>query len=130
MQWCAADFNSTAPEIVELVEAWRIDSHTKRAVEGKLPVRVVEEIAKDAAFPPSSKKSLSRSSPEALAKFCNMIGLPVRFRPMMSSAPALAYIVLRDFQTGARINKLIAMEEERNKPAPAKPEVANRIGSS
>lgn len=120
--WCPEDFHGCAPEIVELAEAWRVDMHTKRAAEGGLPGAVVAEIAKDAAFPASSKKSLSRTSPDALAKLFNLLSVPLKIRPLISSAPALAYIVLRDFQTGARINELIARnnEEKDQAPKPAK----------
>lgn len=120
------DFNGCAPEIVELAEAWRVDRHTSRAAEGKLPAKVVEQIAKDAAFPASSKRSLSRTSPEALAKLFNLLSVPVKIRPLISSAPALAYIILRDFQTGARINELIAKNNEELEAAktPATPAAA------
>jgi hypothetical protein len=106
--WTAEDFRQCAPELVELAEAWRIDSHTKRAVKGKLPRVVVEEIKKDAAFPAGSKKSLSNSSPVTLSKMFNALKVPVAFKSIISAAPALAYIIVRDLQTGSRIEKLIA----------------------
>ena len=115
--WTPADFRDCAPELVELAEAWRIDAHTKRAAEGKLPRRVVDEIAKDAAFPPGSKRSLSTSSPVTLAKMFNAMRVPVTLKSVITVAPALVYIIVRDLKTGANINRLIADEEEQRKKA-------------
>jgi hypothetical protein len=108
LNWTAEDFRQTAPELIELCEAWRIECHTKRAAAGKLPKVVVEEIARGAAFPPGSKKSLSTSSPVTLAKMFNALKVPLAVKPILTAAPALAYIVVRDLQTTARIEKLIA----------------------
>jgi hypothetical protein len=110
--WTAEDFRFAAPELVELAEAWRIDVHTRHAVAGKLPQKLVAEIAKDAAFPPGSKRSLSNSSPVTLAKMFNALHVPAAFKPVITTAPALVYIIVRDLQTGARIDKLIALQEE------------------
>lgn len=105
--WTAEDFRQCAPELVELAEAWRVECHVKHAIKGKLPGVVVEEIKKDAAFPPGSKKSLSNSSPATLAKLFNSLKVPVAFKSMVSGAPALLYIIVRDLQTSSRIEKLI-----------------------
>ena len=116
--WTADDFRQCAPELIELAEAWRIDSHTKHAIKGKLPKVVVNEITKDAAFPPGSKKSLSNSSPVTLAKMFNSLKVPIAFKSVISAAPALAYIVVRDLQMGSRIERLIKDEAERAKQNP------------
>jgi hypothetical protein len=110
--WTPEDFRSVAAELVELAEAWRVDSHTKHAAAGRLPKPVVEEIARGAAFPPGSKKSLSNSSPATLAKMFNALKVPLAVKSVITTAPALAYIIVRDLQTSARIEKLIA----ENKP--------------
>lgn len=112
LAWSPDDFRQCAGELVELCEAWRIDSHTKRAAEGKLPGAVVKEIANGAAFPPGSKKSLSTSSPVTLAKMFNALKVPLAVKPIITTAPALAYIIVRDLQTSARIEKLIAEHKE------------------
>jgi len=118
LSWTPDDFRECAVELVELAEAWRIDSHTKHAAEGKLPAAVVKEIANGAAFPPSSKKSLSTSSPVTLAKMFNALKVPLAVKPLITTAPALCYIVVRDLQTSARIDKLIAEHKEHTeKPA-------------
>ena len=111
--WTAEDFRDAAPELVELAEAWRVDAHTKSAVAGKLPKRVVEEIAKDAAFPPGSKRSLSNASPQTLAEMFNALHVPLSFKKIVTLAPALVYIVVRDIQVGSRVQKMIADENER-----------------
>lgn len=115
--WTVEDFRQCAPELVELAEAWRIDSHTKAAAAGKLPAPVVNEIAKSAAFPPGSKKSLSTASPVTLAKMFNALKVPVAFKGIISAAPALAYIIVRDLQTSARIEKLVAEHKEHREKA-------------
>ena len=112
LAWTPDDFRQCAAELVELCEAWRVDSHTKRAAEGKLPAPVVKEIASGAAFPPGSKKSLSTSSPVTLAKMFNALKVPLAVKPVITTAPALAYIIVRDLQTSARIEKLIAEHKE------------------
>jgi len=119
--WTPEDFRGAATELVELAEAWRIDAHTRRAVAGKLPRKVVEEVAKDAAFPPGSKRSLSTSSPVTLAKMFNALRVPISLKAVITTAPALVYIIVRDLQTGSRIEKLIALELEREKPSAAAP---------
>jgi hypothetical protein len=68
---------------------------------------VVNEIAKDAAFPPGSKKSLSTSSPVTLAKMFNALKVPLAVKGIITAAPALVYIIVRDLQTGSRIEKMI-----------------------
>jgi hypothetical protein len=120
--WTPEDFRGAAPEIVELAEAWRIDAHTRRAVAGHLPRKVVDEVAKDSAFPPGSKRCLSTSSPVTLAKMFNALRVPISLKSVITTAPALIYIIVRDLQTGSRIEKLIAQEIEREKQAaqPAK----------
>jgi hypothetical protein len=114
--WTAEDFRFAAPELVELAEAWRIDARTRQAVAGKLPQKLVAEIEKDAAFPPGSKRSLSNTSPVTLAKMFNALHVPAGLKPVITTAPALVYIIVRDLQTGARIDKLIALQEEETKP--------------
>ena len=119
--WTPDDFRQCAVELVELAEAWRIDCHTKRAVAGKLPAPVVKEIAGGAAFPAASKKSLSTSSPVTLAKMFNSLKVPLAVKPIITTAPALAYVIVRDLQTSARIEKLIAEHKEHLKQGePAK----------
>ena len=113
--WTPADFNDCARELVELAEEWRISERTKQAVNGKLPARVVKEIAGDAAFPPGSKRSLSNSSPATLARMFNALRVPVSLKSVITVAPALAYIIVRDLKTGQRIDQLIADEEEKRK---------------
>ena len=123
--WSAEDFRDAAPELVELAEAWRVDVHTKRAVAGQLPRRVVDEIAKDAAFPAGSKRSLSTASPVTLAKMFNALRVPLSLKAVITVAPALVYIIVRDLQFGSRIEKLIATERARAAaplPAPKPPE--------
>jgi hypothetical protein len=112
LAWSPDDFRQCATELVELAEAWRIDCHTKHAAEGKLPAPVVKEIANGAAFPPGSKKSLSTSSPVTLAKMFNALKVPLAVKPVITTAPALAYIIVRDLQTSSRIEKLIAEHGE------------------
>jgi hypothetical protein len=121
--WTPEDFRGAATELVELAEAWRIDAHTRRAVAGHLPRKVVDEVAKDAAFPPGSKRSLSTSSPVTLAKMFNALRVPISLKAVITTAPALVYIIVRDLQTGSRIENLIAQEIERQKQAaqPATP---------
>ncbi len=114
----ADDFRGAAVELVELAEAWRIDTRTRQAAVGKLPRPVVEEIGKAAAFPPGSKKSLSNSSPATLAKMFNSLQVPVALKSVVSAVPALAYIIVRDIQTGARIEKLIT-EDKTARQTPA-----------
>ena len=118
--WTPDDFRQCAVELVELAEAWRVDAHTKHAVVGKLPRPVVEEIARGAAFPSASKKSLSTASPATLAKMFNALHVPVALKPIISTAPALAYLIVRDLQCHARIEKLIA--ENKVIEAPKTPE--------
>jgi hypothetical protein len=108
LAWSPDDFRQCAGELVDLAEAWRIDCHAKRAAEGKLPGAVVKEIAAGAAFPPGSKKSLATSSPVTLAKMFNALKVPLAVKPVITTAPALAYIIVRDLQTSARIESLIA----------------------
>ena len=67
VSWTPTDFRDCAPQLVELAEAWRVDVRTKQATAGKLPAKVVQKIAADAAFPPGSRKALSESSPVTLA---------------------------------------------------------------
>jgi len=117
LAWTPDDFRQCAVELVELAEAWRVDCHTKRAAEGKLPAAVVKEIANGAAFPSGSKKSLSTSSPVTLAKMFNALKVPLAVKPLVTTAPALCYIVVRDLQTSARIEKLIAEHKEHVKEA-------------
>ena len=112
-EWTAEDFREAAPELVELTEAWRVDTHTKHAVAGKLPRRIVEEIAKDAAFPPGSKRSLSSASPQTLAEMFNALSVPLSFKKIVTLAPALVYVIVRDLQVGGRVQKMIADENER-----------------
>ena len=119
-QWTAEDFRDAAPELLELAEAWRVDCHPKSAVAGKLPKRVVEEIAKDAAFPPGSKRSLSTASPQTLAEMFNALGVPLSFQKIVTLAPALVDIIVRDLQVGGRIQKMIAEENDRQKPTEEK----------
>ncbi len=108
VQWTAEDLRQCSVELVELIESWRVDSHSKHAAAGKLPAIVVEQIARDAAFPPASKKSLSTSSPATLAKAFNALNVPIALKSIITTAPALAYLIVRDLQTSSRIEKLIA----------------------
>jgi hypothetical protein len=113
--WSPEDFRGASVELVELAEAWTIDRHTRRAVSGKLPKRVVDEIAKDSAFPPGSKKSLANSAPATLAQMFNALRVPIGLKSVITTAPALVYIIVRDLQHSARIEKLIADEQERER---------------
>ena len=115
LQWAPADFSDCAPELLELVEGWRVDVRTQQAVEGRLPRKLVQEIAADAAFPKNAKQSLSRTSPATLADLFNALNVPVKLKKYVVSAPLILYLAVRDIACGARINKLIAEEDERRK---------------
>lgn len=114
--WVADDLRQCSVEIVSLVESWRVISHTKRAIKGNLPPLVVDEIKKDAAFPPDTKKSLSNSSPATLAKMFNELNVPVSLKSIVTTAPALLYLIVRDLQTGSRIEKLIQQNNAAQQP--------------
>lgn len=118
-QWRAEDFNECAPELIELVEGWRVDSRTKQAVERGLPRKVVEQISKDVAWPANAKRSLSRTSPATLADIFNALKVPVRLKKYVTTAPLLLYIAVRDLAAGARIEKLASEEDARKKDASA-----------
>lgn len=119
--WRAEDFNDCAPELVDLAEAWRVNSRTKQAVDGKLLPKVVKEIAADTAFPASVKKSLSRTSPATLADFFNSIGVPIRFKKYVTTAPLMIYLIVRDMAVGSRIDKLVSDQNEEALKAKAAP---------
>ena len=42
----------------------------------------------------------------------NALKVPLAVKPIITTAPALAYIIVRDLQTSARIEKLIAEHKE------------------
>jgi hypothetical protein len=122
--WTAEDFNGAAPEVIELIEAWCIESDTALAAEGGLPEKVVRKIAADAAFPKSSKESLRRTSPAMLAKFANAVKLPGTLKPYIAGLPSVAVIVIGRLKNRAEIRKLI--EEDRKLRAEAsKPQTAS-----
>lgn len=119
LQWTAEDFRQVAVDCVELAEAWRVDAHVQHAKAGKLPRPVVEEIGRDAAFPRGTKNSLSNSSPATLAKAFNAMNVPIALKSVITTAPALVYVIIRDFQLQSKIERLIeADKEQKPKPAP------------
>jgi hypothetical protein len=111
--WRAEDFVDCAPELVELVEGWRVDVRTKQAVERGLTRPVVAQVAKDTAWPENAKRSLSKSSPATLAELFNALNVPLKLKKYVTTAPLLLYIAVRDMAVGARIEKIAAEEAER-----------------
>ena len=126
-QWTAADFDQCAPELIELIEGWRIEVHTKRAAEGKLPRVVVKEVAENAAFPTNAKRSLSRTSPATLADIFNALNVPVKLKKYVVTTPLVLYLCVRDIAGLHRIDSIIAEQEEKRRasenqtPAPLAP---------
>ncbi len=121
VSWTADDFKQVAPDTIELIEQWRVSAKIELAESGKLSAPVVQQIAKDAAFPAPAKRSLQSSSPAAVAKLFNALNVPIAFKPYISTCPTLVYLVLRDWQQTAEIKKIIATERERTavkSPAP------------
>ena len=114
-QWTAADFDGAAPEVIELLESWIIESNTQLATEGGLPAPVVRKIAADSAFPKGSKESLRRTSPALLAKFANAVSLPVAVKPYIAGLPSVAVIILGQWRLRGKIRELI--EEDRKAKA-------------
>ena len=119
--WVASDFNSAAPEVIELLEAWIVNSNTELASEGGLPDKVVRKIAADSAFPRSSKDSLRRTSPDLLAKFANTVRLPLTLKPYVSGLPSVAVILIGQFKLRGEIKRLIE-EDKKQKAESAKAE--------
>lgn len=111
VQWAPEDFRQVAVDCVELAEAWRVDAHTKTAAAGHLPRAVVEEIARDAAFPKGTKNSLSNASPATLAKMFNAMKVPLALKSVIATAPALTFLIIRDFQLTAKIERLVAADK-------------------
>lgn len=121
--WSADDFKQVAPDTIELLEQWRVQAKIELAESGKLAPRVVQQIAKDAAFPGPAKRSLQGASPDAIAKLFNAMNVPVALKPYISTCPTLVYLVVRDVQQTSDIKKLIAEERARaaSPSAPPKP---------
>lgn len=126
VEWLAADFDACSPEIVELLEAWAVESNTSLAAEGGLPEKVVRQIERDSAFPKGSKDSLRRTSPAMLAKFANAVKLPVTLKPYISGIPSVAIIAIGQFKLRSEIRRLI--EEDRKLKAAAKSEQGQTSG--
>lgn len=119
VNWLASDFNQVAVDSIELADLWNIQRHVKRRLDGKLPHSIVAATADEVGFPAKSKQSLQSSSPAGLAWAFNALGVPVAFKPFVSTFPALTYLVLRDFSIMAKEDKLIAEEKERREKADA-----------
>jgi len=111
--WTPEDFRDAAPELVELAEAWRVEVRTKQAAAGGLSRKVVEEYASKAAFPAGAKRTLSNSSPLTLAKMFNALHVPLSLKAVVTTAPAIVYLIVRDLQVGSAIAKQVADEKER-----------------
>jgi hypothetical protein len=110
--WLPEDFKQVAPDTIDVIEQWRIQDKIELAESGKLSPPVVAKIAKDAAFPPASKKSLQGSCPEALAKIFNACNVPVALKAYISTAPTAVYLIVRDLQQRSEIRKLVQAERE------------------
>jgi len=121
VDWRPEDFNQVAVDSVELAEAWNINRHVKRRVDGGLAPSVVALAQSECAFPPGTKKSLQSSSPAGLAKLFNTLHVPIAFKPFISTFPALTYLVVRDFQICAREDDLIAKVAAERKATEAPP---------
>lgn len=114
-QWIADDLKQVAIELVELGEAQRVDAICKKCLKAKLPAPVLDEFKAGAAFPPATKKSLSASLPGTLASAFNALSVPIGLKSIISAVPALSYLILRDYQLHAKLDKIIAAD------APEKP---------
>ncbi|MCU0783716.1 MAG: hypothetical protein MUF81_06640 [Verrucomicrobia bacterium] len=47
----------------------------------------------------------------------NALRVPLSLKSVITVAPAVVYLIVRDLQIGGKIDKLISQERERNKPA-------------
>ncbi len=113
--WSAEDLRDVSVQLVELGESWRVEAICRKCVEAQFPKKVVEEFSREAAFPPGSKRSLSTSLPGMLAKTFNALKVPLTLKSVITAVPALTYLVIRDFQLNAKLDKLVAADAERGK---------------
>ena len=54
-----------------------------------------------------------RLSTNRLAEMFNALHVPMSFKKIVTLAPALVYVIVRDLQVGQRIQKLVAEEAQR-----------------
>ena len=120
--WSAADFNFVVADCIQIAETWRVKTKTDKAIKGNLAPVVAEEIGAAFAFPSQAKDSLRASSPEGFAKVFNALRVPISLKPAISACPALAYIIVRDFQLDAKLDKMIAAVAEREAASKATPQ--------
>lgn len=122
--WTAADFKQVIFDSLSFAEAARVKNRTAKAIRGGLSPVVAEQIGNSFAFPVETKTSLSTSSPEGIAKLFNALRVPLSVKPVITSCPALVYLIVRDAQLNEKLDKMIAdvaEEKRRSEAANSKP---------
>jgi len=119
--WVADDLRDVCAQLVELGEGISVEQIARQCIEAKFPPAVVDKWKGRAAFPPSSKRSLSASLPGTLAKAFNAASVPVGLKSIITTVPALGIILMQQFQLRTELKKVIA-EESRQVDREAKAE--------
>ncbi|MGO8839478.1 MAG: hypothetical protein ACLP7I_12100 [Limisphaerales bacterium] len=85
------------------------------ATEGGLPDKLVQEIARDAKYPPMAKRTMSITAPNVTAKAFNRIGLSGKYSDEAILATALIANLVKGRRLQAKLQKLIEQNQARKK---------------
>lgn len=108
MMWQPEMLRQLTDAVIETLEDGRAGQLSTKAREAKLPAAVVNEIERDAAFPPVPKKMMMVSSPRVAAKWLNKSGVSAEHSDELALATSLAAILVQGKKLNQRLAELIA----------------------
>jgi hypothetical protein len=94
-------------ELIDGAEESRVEKFRAAAVEASLPDSVVKEIAKDAAYAPAWKRTITSTAPRVTAKTMSRIGISGKYSEEAILATALVSNFVQGRRLAARLEKLI-----------------------
>ncbi len=113
--WDPATLRPLFEELIEGAEESRVQKFRNMATEGGLPDKLVQEIARDAKYPPMAKRTMSITAPNVTAKAFNRIGLSGKYSDEAILATALIANLVKGRRLQAKLQKLIEQNQARKK---------------
>lgn len=122
LPWEAGTLKPLFDQLIPAVEVLTVRAVTDRADKARLPVAVVKEIERDAAWNEPAKKAIAVAAPQVAAKWLNKSGLSAENQPELVLGTAVAALLVHQNKVLSRLDKLIAANTAAAKAEEKKPE--------
>lgn len=113
-------------QVVPAIEKLLVARLGAKAAKAKLPLDLVKEIERDAAFAAPAKAAIVTAGPVCVAKWLNAAGIGAEHAPEVILGTAVASIAAAHFMLCARLDNLV---KEANKPQPQKSDAKSNENS-